>query len=121
MATTHFISHIDHDELQDMTLIGTGSSAKVYRAAWRGTYVVVKQLHYQIDLCMEEMVTELANEIKLWSQLMASIHCPIPGRNKGVVACDGIHGARPTQNIHQSTETPNENEARANPALSTRT
>jgi len=70
MATTHFISSIEKEELRDMSLIGVGSSAKVYRATWRGTYVAVKQLHYQLDLCMDTMVSELANEIKLWSQLM---------------------------------------------------
>jgi serine/threonine protein kinase len=70
LSTTQYLPLLEAPELEGMELIGVGSSAKVYRATWRGVTVAVKQLHCPIELSMDTMVTELANEIKLWSQLI---------------------------------------------------
>lgn len=69
LATAHNIPCIKRDELCEFALVGTGSSAKVYRAKWHGTTVAVKQLHNPLELSLDTVVKELAEEIKLWSQL----------------------------------------------------
>lgn len=70
LSTTQYLPLLEAAELEGMDLVGVGSTAKVYRATWRGVTVAVKQLHYPLELCMDTMITELANEIKLWSQLI---------------------------------------------------
>lgn len=69
LSTAQSMPVLDNRELGDLTLIGEGSSARVYRATWHNVSVAVKQLKYPMELAMDSMVSELANEIILWSQL----------------------------------------------------
>jgi serine/threonine protein kinase len=69
LGTAHNIPCIQREELDEFALVGSGSSAKVFRAKWRGTTVAVKQLHNPLELSLDTVVKEVAGEIKLWSQL----------------------------------------------------
>lgn len=69
LSTAQSMPVLDKRELLDLTMIGEGSSARVYRATWHNVNVAVKQLKHPMELAMDSMVSELANEIILWSQL----------------------------------------------------
>lgn len=69
LGTAHSIPCIRREELDEFALVGSGSSAKVFRAKWHGTVVAVKQLHNPLELSLDTVVKEVAEEIKLWSQL----------------------------------------------------
>lgn len=70
LGTTHNISTIPAEDLTGFRIIGSGASARVYRAVWRGTVVAVKQMHKAVDLMNASSgFQDLSAEIKLWSQL----------------------------------------------------
>jgi hypothetical protein len=70
LTTTHNIPTVPANDLHGFRLVGSGSSARVYRAYWRGTVVAVKQMHNAVELDLAStIVQDLASEIKLWSQL----------------------------------------------------
>ena len=60
---------VEEQDLKNMSPLGSGSSAIVFKATWHNAVVAVKQMKVPMEYAMDTMVTELGHEIVLWSQL----------------------------------------------------